>query len=291
MKNLKKDIGDEEIRIIGSDKPNQRSSKKLWFFILLLFVAAGVCIGCYYLFSDSDNSVYNASNQANMQSKTMEEEASRSILPSVSCKSEPAYVSVVDTVVEGHPLTLLFPKNSTPVLEVGIQSFNDSTVALIVQAAGVRGDNGEIVGAFVKEGNLISKGKSKAGFCAIINGETIIGTALNTAYLEKATETGGYFFRQYPLVVEGQPIDNKPKGRSLRKALADMDGRICVVLTRDKLTFIEFAQTLAGLGVKNAIYLVGSTSYGFYKDSSGTRVDFGKREDDVCNSVNYMVWR
>ena len=59
----------------------------------------------------------------------------------------------------------------------------------------------------------------------------------------------GYFFRQYPLVKDGQVIDNEPKGKSIRRAICDRQGEIFMVETGSIESFHDFAQALADLGV------------------------------------------
>ena len=161
----------------------------------------------------------------------------------------------------------------------------------MAQAADIRRDNGEIVGAYVCEGQLLSKGQPKSGFCAIINGSPIIGVADSTPYLEQAIETDGYFFRQYPLVVANHVVENKLKRRSLRKALAEWNGRIAVIVSHKQLTFHDFAQALVDMGVTNAIYLVGSKSYGLVRDADGNRIVLGSDVVSDAKNVNYIVWQ
>ena len=200
------------------------------------------------------------------------------------------YVDIKDTMVAGQPLTLLTPRNATPRLRLGPDAIDDTSAVLAVQAADVRGDNGEVLGAFVLDGELISKGHSKSGFCAIIDGKPIIGVADNTPFLEQAIESNGYFFRQYPLVVGGQSVDNRLKLSSLRKALAQLNGETVVITSHNKMTLNEFSEVLTELGVTNAIYLVGSTSYGFARKKDGGMVEFGERVADPSPNTNYIIW-
>lgn len=204
---------------------------------------------------------------------------------------ETGFVETYDTIINKVPLTIFVPKDLTPKLYIGPEALKDSTARFVVQAADVRGDNGEILGAYVLDGNLLSKGQSKSGFCAIINGKPVIGVANSTPYLEQAIETGGYFFRQYPLVVGGQVVENKLKTSSLRKALAELKGEIVVVMNDKKQTLNEFSQTLVDLGVSNAIYLIGSTAPGFAIDKQGKRIDFGKEEENPMDKTNYIIWQ
>lgn len=202
-----------------------------------------------------------------------------------------AFVEISDTTIHGVPLTVLRPVWGTPTLAVGPGALADTAAVLVMPAADVRSDNGAIVGAYVVQGQLLSKGYSKSGFCAIIGGAPIIGVADATPYLEQALESGGYFFRQYPLVVGGQVVENKPKGKAQRKALAELAGRVVVVVSSDRLTFHDFSQALVDLGVTNAIYLVGADAYGFAKDDSGALFPFGEKEDVPLQNTNYIVWR
>lgn len=155
----------------------------------------------------------------------------------------------------------------------------------------MRGDNGGIVGSFVVNGELVSKGEAKAGFCSIINGNVTVGVADATPMFEQALMSDGYFFRQYPLVVGGQIVENKPKGKSIRKALVELDGKISVIVSDERLTFHDFSKALTDVGVSNAIYLVGGDSYGRYMDARGASFTFGSEWDKGIDNVNYIVWR
>lgn len=160
----------------------------------------------------------------------------------------------------------------------------------MVQAADVRRDNGKIVGAYILDGELLSKGQAKSGYCAIIGGKISVGVAESTPLLEQALESNGYFFRQYPLVIANQVVENKPKNRSQRKALAELNGEIVVIMSEGRLTFHDFSQALVDMGVTNAIYLVGSSTYGFAKDADGNKFEFGKPNETGYPFTNYIVW-
>ena len=194
------DINDDEIRIISSGKV-QFGKKRRRIFPVLLLVAALLLTGifCLMFFWDRD-----ADNEI------IYEEVSEQIgipVPGPGKKDmvgSPAYTTKTDTVVDGIALTILTPRNATPVLEIGNDRISDSTAVLIMQAADIREDNGGIVGSFVVDGDLKSKGEAKAGFCSIVNGELTVGVADATPMFEQATTADGYFFRQYPLIVGGQ---------------------------------------------------------------------------------------
>ena len=183
------------------------------------------------------------------------------------------------------------PHNATAKLVIGDSILDASDPVLVVQAADVRRDNGQIVGAYVINGDMKSRGKAKSGFCSIINNEITIGVAQTTPLLERATEEDGFFFRQYPLVYEGEVIENKPKNLSQRKALALLNDEVVVVLCHERLSFHDFSQALVDLGVKNAIYLVGSTAYMKAKLEDGNTFEFGTRAPNKYPNSNYIFWK
>ena len=181
-------------------------------------------------------------------------------------------------------------------LHIGRMDKSDKSIIYAAQAADVRADNGGIVGAFVLRGEPKAWGLSKKGYCASINGKVTIGVAENTSLFEEATMNGGYFFRQYPLVKDGQVIDNEPKGKAIRRAICDRQGEIFMVETGSIESFHDFAQALADLGVDQAVYLVGSLAYGWAVDEAGAIYEFG--EDNyhtgrrrMPKNTSYIVWR
>ena len=161
-------------------------------------------------------------------------------------KSAPATVVERDTVVNDVPLRLRTPVNALPELVVGIPDSTDEHLVLVLQAADIRADNHGIVGAFVCKGELLSRGVAKRGFCAIIGRSMQLGMAESTPLFEEAINKEGYFFRQYPLVESGRMVENKPKGKALRHALCELDGRVVTVSSLDKESFHDFAQLLIG---------------------------------------------
>ena len=276
------DIDDNEIRIIKSTSGNGTSTPPRWLYYAIVCAAVAIIATVYALLWGSDDT-------ADSEELAVTQEAAAPGDTATVVKK--GYVEITDTVVGNVPLVILTPRDATPKLHIGIDVLQTPDVVMAMQAADIRSDNGGIVGAYVVDGNLVSKGQAKSGFCAIIDGNITIGVADATPFLEKAIESDGYFFRQYPLVVGNQLVENKPKGRSLRKALAEWNGTTVVVLSHSRLTFHDFAQTLVDLGVANAIYLVGSEAFGFAVDSEGNRTEFGKEAPSPEASTNYIIWR
>ena len=310
---IQHDINDDEIRIISSESNSSKADSvptyseppmcseperhyapqrsKLWgrICVVVVILLIGVALVFFWLKSNSESAetIDIVEEQKTEIQSHLKPEAAGEYFDS----SSKGFVEITDTTVNDARLTILKPINSVPHLHIGADVLNDSSAVLVAQAADTRGDNGEILGAYVIKGNLLSKGQTKAGYCAIINGKLTIGVADSTPYLEQAIETDGYFFRQYPLVVGGQVVENKLKLSSLRKALAELNGEIVVLMTHNKMTLNEFSQLLVDFGVSNAIYLIGSTAFGFAIDKEGNRVEFGIQVEQPPHNTNYLVWQ
>ncbi len=298
MSNNQHDINDDEIRVISSSNkdplPRGANSKiKLITVIVVSIIVAflAVAIVLFIVGREDDREDTGVEMLVQQLSPSADSHAAPEVSIIEDNHQDAGFVTVTDTVVNGVSLTIFTPVDLTPSLTIGTDVLSDSTAKFVVQAADVRGDNGGIVGAYVLDGELISKGQAKSGFCAIIGGKITVGVADASPFLEQALETNGYFFRQYPLVVANQIVENKPKGKSLRKALAELNGRIAVIMSDARLTFHEFSQCLVDLGVSNAIYLVGGKSYGFAINDKGDKMEFGSRQNELFPNTNYIVWR
>lgn len=288
MKRLPMNINDNEIRVISPSgtQPSRKSNKRKVFLIATAVAIVAVLLAVI---------LHLAFGETKVEDNVIMQEADSPVVDTpISADStsiDKGYVEVLDTVVNGKGLTFLFPRNATPVLTIGEEALSDTTSVLVAQAADIRADNGKIAGTFVLNGDLISKGEAKAGFCAIVNDHISIGVADATPMLEQAIENNGYFFRQFPLVVGGQLIENRLKSSSLRKALVEYEGNIGIAMSSDKLTLHQFSELLIDAGVRNAIYLVGSTSPGRYRDISGNRIKFGKDEPVIPQYTSFIVWK
>lgn len=206
------------------------------------------------------------------------------------------YVAITNTEVGSEEFVIMEPRNATPELAVGYDNVNGTDVVAIFEAAGIRDDlnvHGEhgIVGAFVYKGELLSRGMSKLGYCAIIDDKITLGVADNTPLFEKCVETEGYFFRQYPLVASGEVVDANAPGAYLRKALAELNGKIVVIQSKDKMTIGDFSEALKAMGVTTAIYLNGGNSISKCLNQDGTYTVLGNPSPVTEKNVNYIVWR
>lgn len=282
----KYDIQDTEIRIIGGSQPPQRNKKGWWLLAgIVAIVLLLIIILC--LPSKGEQEEIGVFEQP---ATIVNPHPLRDWLQSLDTIQQVATV-IKDTVVNDIPMRIYVPLNTTPRLEVGYKCIDDTLHnILLFQAADVRADNKKIVGAFVLRGKPLSWGLSKKGYCGIIGDQVTIGVADNSPLFEQATEVGGYFFRQYPLVSNGVLVENELKSQSTRRGLCELEGRVAVVETFSSESLHDFAQALVDIGTANAIYLVGSSAIGWHRTIEGRGVASGQWEPRIYKNVSFIVW-
>ena len=311
MSNIIDDIRDDEIRVIGTlsrrtptkaetappeemkASPQVRESQRkkvrgkglLWLALLAVLLI----IGLVFLprLKNAPEDPYNG---------VFEQRAETIIQPEKKALGQASdtlssYSERIDTVINDVPIAIFIPHNATPELIVGKPAENDPSIILAAQAADIRADNKQILGAFVDKGTPLAWGLSKKGYCAIIDGEMTIGTSENSPLFEKATETGGYFFRQFPLVDNDQLVENEQKNKSVRKALCSRASQIFIAVTESDESYHDFSQALVDLGVDNAISLVGSRyAFGWWINKDGLKTTFADGWHQY-KKENYVVWK
>ena len=285
------EIRDDEIRVIGEEKLPQPQGWK-WLLLLLAGVIVGIVI--WQVWPSEPTSPVEDPEQGVFE-PTIEVEETKTKTPLAKAEETgKGFIEIADTTINDIPMRLYLPHSVSMSLHVGNIDRNDQSIIFAAQAADIRADNGGIVGAFVLEGEPKAWGLSKKGYCAIINDTVTVGVTDNSPLFEEATEKGGYFFRQFPLVDKGNLVENELKGKAVRRALCDRDGEIFTVETLSIESFHDFAQALVDLGVDNAIYLVGANAYGWATDIDGQRHEFGDPNPKTSNkwrNINYLVMR
>lgn len=285
-----KDIRDDEIRIIGAPKPLPTS--KVWIrasIAIVCVIIAGVLIFAFWPRRTDETAdpvvVFEPENAV-----VSEHEEPVKWLGEYSEPTK-AYTEHIRDTINDIPLDIYIPHNAVPELMVGVPDIFDKSIVMATQAADIRADNGKIVGAFVLNGKPLSWGLSKKGYCGIIDGKLTVGVADNSPLFEEATEKGGYFFRQYPLVDNGVLVENEPKGKSIRKALCDRNGEIMIIMTQTPESFHDFAQALVDMKIDNAIYTVGSTSFGYFRDKYDHFEQIYEKRRGGYKYENFIIWR
>jgi hypothetical protein len=294
MKELK-DIRDDQIRIIGEEGKRKSLSRGVWGIIIAILISSIVIIILFLSRYKDDNQEIIGPEPAIFEPVMVSEPTQIGKIGN-NVDTNIGYTEIKDTLINDIPIKIYIPHNAEMSLHIGKINKEDTSIIYTAQAADVRSDNGGIVGAFVLKGEPKAWGLSKNGYCASINVKVTIGVAENSPLFEKATEEGGYFFRQYPLVSNGKLVENEPKGKSIRRAICDRQGEIFMVETRSIESFHDFAQALVDLGVDQAIYLVGSTAYGWAVDENGTIHEFGEENyytgyRNMPQNTSYIVWK
>ena len=295
MKELR-DIRDDQIRIIGEEDKRKSLSRGVWGIIIaILILSTAIIMLVISRYKDEGQEIIGP-EPAVFEPVIVSEPTQIGKIGDEVDTLNIGYTEIKDTLINDIPIKIYIPHNAEMSLHIGKINKEDTSIIYTAQAADVRADNGGIVGAFVLKGEPKAWGLSKKGFCASINGQITIGVTENSPLFEKATEEGGYFFRQYPLVSNGKLVENEPKGKSIRRAICDRQGEIFMVETGTTESFHDFAQALVDLGVDQAIYLVGSTAYGWAVDENRKTHEFG--EDNyytgrrkMPKNTSYIVWK
>ena len=141
-----------------------------------------------------------------------------------------------------------------------------------------QGKNNEYLGSLVMNGKELQSDRSRLGYCAMANGNVVIGVARSEEVKDYVVEHGGSFFRQFILVSNGVlPTQFHLHGKVERRGLGRIGDKLYYIETKHAETMWDFADALREYGFVDAIYITGGNDYSFYRDADGTRHDI----DDV----------
>ena len=279
------EIQDDELRVIGRPSGSEDTRKpRKWLWIVMAVAIVAAVVAATIICSrkpgpGNDPVVFDSSIKEKIEP-----------LGNYADTTGKAYTEHLELTINDIPLDIYIPHNAKPSLAIGTPDIFDKNIVLVTQAADIRADNGKINGAYVLAGKPMAWGLSKKGYVGIIDDKITVGVADNSPLFEEATEKGGYFFRQYPLVNNGVLVENEPKGKAIRKAICDRAGEIIVVMSISPESFHDFAQALVDLQVDNAVYLVGSDSYGFFRDKYDHLTQICEKRREGYKYENYIKW-
>ena len=279
------EIQDDELRVIGRPSGSEDTRKpRKWLWIVMAVAIVAAVVAATIICSrkpgpGNDPVVFDSSIKEKIEP-----------LGNYADTTGKAYTEHLKLTINDIPLDIYIPHNAKPSLAIGTPDIFDKNIVLVTQAADIRADNGKINGAYVLAGKPMAWGLSKKGYVGIIDDKITVGVADNSPLFEEATEKGGYFFRQYPLVDNGVLVENEPKGKAIRKAICDRAGEIIVVMSISPESFHDFAQALVDLQVDNAVYLVGSDSFGFFRDKYDHLTQICEKRREGYKYENYIKW-
>ena len=267
-------FSDNEIQVLG--RPSKRSNKK-WIWLLPLLIA-GIAMALFFTL-DKEETVDVKHFKTELKAPPRRQ-------PEPEMTSGVEYETQVVNDVWLYVFKIL---DMHAELSLDISEYADSTDCFIVQAADIRKDNRKFVGDFVLNGEKLSSGKRKEGYCAIVDGRITIGRNTDDEVMNHCMVNGGSFFRQYPLVVDGVMQPSNVKGKSIRRALAQNEDGLYIVMTEERESIHNFSEALVDMGMKNAISLVGGNQAYMYwmQDDECWESD----ELEKVDNRNFIVFR
>lgn len=286
----KNDKQDNEVYILGADSRSGKDKKTrpIWLWLLLCVMVAVLAVGAFFLFYAPEEQIPEYYFEPET---TAPQSASVVTTDSVAQIAVSGYIETIKDSVNDVALFIHTPHNAVMKLYLGMPDKSDSTIVFAAMAADIRKDNQQIVGDFVLSGKQLARGVGKKGFCAIEDGKVTIGIGEDTPLLQQAIDNEGSFFRQYPLVHNGELVENNPKNKAVRRALAIRDERIVMIESKNRESFHDFSQALIDIGVTDAIYLIGSSAYGWYRDKEHIRYEFGEELPELPDNISYIIWQ
>ena len=273
-----RDNGEDEIEVLGTTSKRKHDPWK-WLLVLAI-LAILIVVAILYIKEDPSIPEEEISEEVSEEMVMEVPPLANDSLPSVVMRKD----SINDVVLDIYALHDLEAR-----LSLSLPEKTDTTVRFVLQAADIRKDNKQILGDFVLDGEQLSRGKRKTGYCAIVDGKVTLGNSDSDEMKDHCIERRGDFFRQYPLVMDGEVIINALKGKANRRALARQGDDLYVVMSRNRESLYDFSEALADMGFTDALYLVGGTSYGWCRIGSET-YDLGVRKGNPFPNANYIVF-
>ena len=268
---------EDEIQVLGTSKPKHGFMRWGIIAVVSLLIIGSLL---FWLFSREEGEPEHIEmvNPVILQDDTLKMDK--------QARVEFRLDSINDVVLSIYSL-----QNMRAEMSLQMPSQSDSTVYFVVWAADIRKDNGQILGDFVLKGKQLSRGKRKTGYCAILDGKISLGNTINDEIKDYCITHGGDFFRQYPLVMDGEIQENRLKGKAVRRALAQQSDDFYIVESKNRESLYDFSEALADMGFTNALYLVGGSSYGWWRGEDGIAHELGIYTDKVLPNINYLVFR
>ena len=152
------------------------------------------------------------------------------------------------------------------------------------------GKNNEHLGSLVMNGKELQSDRSRLGYCAMANGNVVIGVARSEEVKDYVVEQGGSFFRQFILVSNGVlPTQFHLHGKVERRGLGRIGDKLYYIETKHAETMWDFADALREYGFVDAIYITGGSDYSYYRDADGTRHNIGDVTKYPHNKGNGVI--
>lgn len=284
---------DDDIEVLGGEPTPRKRRISIWWFISAGIIAVIAIIIVLYSIdrptNDGLDAVFDCTVMTEVDPEAVdpaavlpEEVVPQDTVPALPREFTDSINDVVFTVIPlvGCRAAVTFEKPDS----------TDCDILISLPAADIRADNGEIVGEFIHDRQQLSRGVRKQGFCYISpEGNVTIGSGEGEAQKKSAIDEGGTFFRQYSLVMEGEIQPNILKGKAERRALAILQGKPTIVISRDRESIYDFSQALADYGFSHAIYLPGGK--GFLKLHTDKTDLYNASDHGDSKYFNYLIFK
>ena len=184
-----------------------------------------------------------------------------------------------DTILDV-PMTIFSLEHLSASLSFAEPDTADTDVMFYCRSADHKSDL-SYLGSLVVDGKEYCSDTNRRGYCAMANGNIVIGISRSEKVKDYVEDCGGSFFRQFILVSDGVlPSRFLLHGKVERCALGRMpDDKLYFVQSLNKETMWDFADALREYGFIDAIYITGGRDYSFYRDADGLRHDINNPAD------------
>ena len=249
------------------------SRKRRWLKRFLAFVAVGcmmvAALAAYYFW----NYYYNIGVSVSVTPEQNIEKLQQPI------KKEVPEVVVTSDSILGVAMDFYAIHGLKASIEFEEPDTADTSVYLYCRSADHTA-SGNYLGSLVAEGIEKQSDRSRLGYMAMADGNTVIGISRSEKVKDYVQKRGGSFFRQFILVSNGMiPSRFYLHGKVERRAIGRIDNQLYYIATRHKETLWDFADALREYGFIDAIYITGGADYVFCRDKDGLRHDIGNAAD------------
>jgi hypothetical protein len=209
-------------------------------------------------------------------------------------------------VVNGLKLYIYkLPDECVPELTQKRPSRTDKTISLCVAAAFTRLDNGSVDGLFAVNGRVSGTvSKRLGGGCLLYPGKPMVkmfgtrdGTLLTQGWIDSTiVKTKASFFQQLQLVRDTQALRyGKDVSLFQRRAFVEFNDSLAfpaVVESESAVTLQQFADALAAMKIRNAIYLdMGGWDEGWIRTTDGKQKTIGLIRSQTARQCNWLVFK
>ena len=203
--------------------------------------------------------------------------------------AKPEIILTSDSIL-GVALNMYELKNLQAEITLAEPDSTDKNVWMYSRCADHTSD-GKYLGSLVMLGKELASDASRLGYCAMANGNIVLGISRSDKVKDYVMKHGGSFFRQFILVSDGVlPPKFQLHGKVERRALArTSDDHLYYIETRHAETLWDFADALREYGFADAIYITGGKCYSYYRSTDGKLNAIGDSTEHVQQQYKNIV--